>query len=86
MNYIICTIYDEKTCLFGNLMLFSTEEEAIRYFSFLVNEDKNRLICKDLVLYTVGMFDNKSGCVKADLIPLKVKHATEVLESCGRGD
>lgn len=86
MIYHIYSIYDEKTRLFGNLMLFATAEEATRYFSFLVNEDKNRMVCKDLVLYWTGLFDSEKGTITKEDIPHKMIHSTEVLESNVRGD
>lgn len=79
MIYSICSLFDEKTRLFGNPMMFINLEEAKRYFSFVVLEDKNRLISKDLVLYEICSFDSSNGLVIPLSIPCKVMTAYEVL-------
>lgn len=80
MNYLVFSLFDEKTRLFGNLLMFTTYEEAERYFAFLVTEDKNRLVCKDLVLFEVGTFNNSTGVlVPTDVKPKLYKSALEYI-------
>lgn len=69
MVYLVYSLFDEKTRLFGNLMMFTTTDEAIRYFAFLVNEDKNKLICKDLSLFLIGNYNTTTGAFE----PIAVK-------------
>lgn len=85
MNYIVCSLFDEKTRLFGSLMLFVNIDEAKRYFAFVVNEDKNRLISKDLILYKICDFDSSSGVVLSTAIPEKIINSYEVLGGDSNG-
>lgn len=82
----IYSLYDEKTRLFGSLMLFHNVEEAKRYFSFIVNEDSNRLIAMDLILYRVGSYDIEEGYIASESVkPFKVMTSLDVFGGVENG-
>lgn len=86
MKYFIFCLYDIKTRLFGNLLLFATREEAFRYFKFIVREDKNRLVSLDLHLYYIGDFNSSTGCIKStDVEPELVMTANDVMSEVDNG-
>lgn len=80
MDYLVYSLFDEKTRLFGNLMMFNTNDEALRYFAFLVNEDKNKLICRDLILFSIGTYNTSSGVFEpASVKPVLVATALDYI-------
>lgn len=85
MNYIVCSLFDEKTRLFGSPMIFINRDEAIRYFAFVINEDKNRIVSKDLVLYKICDFNSLSGVVLSCAIPEKIISSYDVFGGDSNG-
>lgn len=57
MNYIVCSIFDKVTGLYGDLKLFTNVSSAIRWFKGFENEK----VFTDLQLFKLGTFNVESG-------------------------
>lgn len=65
MRFYIYSLKDELQNRFKQPTFFSREEEAARWFSFVINEDKfMRSNPADFGLYHIGFFDDETGIVE----------------------
>lgn len=65
MRFYIYSLKDELQNRYKQPQFFSREEEASRWFSFVINEDKfMRSNPADFGLYHVGFFDDETGIVE----------------------
>lgn len=78
----IFTVYDTKAAIYGQPFYAVTDGIALRMFSDAVNNNSpdnalNRYP-EDFTLYYIGEFDDATGSVTGNLIPILVANGTVV--------
>lgn len=86
MKYDIYS-YRDKVTGFGLLMLDVNEQSAVRGFTFAVNGKYDLMTFKpsDFDLYRVGTFDNNTGVISAESIPVMICNGESVVSNEIRG-
>jgi hypothetical protein len=66
MKKVLCSVFDEKSCVFSNPVYMRTKGEAIRAFEAEINKKESALgqYPEDHKLYVLGFFDDNSGLIE----------------------
>lgn len=70
MQFILVSMYDEKTHQYLAPQCESNGDTAVRNFRYAVSTSDNmRFIVDDLRLYKIGVFDTDTGAIVSTAVP-----------------
>lgn len=78
MNFIVTSLYDEKTKQYMVPVVEQTEAVARRNFAYALSSNASlAFAASDLRLYQIGMFDSDTGTLSAVSIPTLIADGKE---------
>lgn len=77
MKVNLYCIRDSKAKIYGPVLTFRSEVEAVRYFKNMINDPEYKFFYQDLDLYELGTYDQSTGTF--DIFPpAVVEHGKEL--------